>query len=273
MKFSKKFVYLLEKFFPQRFKIAKLTKNPIISKIAEKMLFDKNNLTILPKDNTVEIKINKKISPIESVIVPSKIVEHFINEANTHFIMDFCICRESMNCKNHKIDLGCLFMGDSAKEINKEFGRIVTKEEALDHIKKCQNNGLVHIIGRDKLDEMWLGVKSGLKLLTVCNCCSCCCLWKMLPYLDKNLSSSVKKLPGSKIVVTNDCIGCGKCTENICFINAIFLKNDKAKISEECLICGRCAEICPNNAIKIIIHDDKFIEKTINRVKKSVKIN
>ena len=65
------FLYnLLEKIFPHRFKIAKLTKNPIISKIANKMLFEKNNLTILPKDNTVEIKINKKIQQIDSINVP-----------------------------------------------------------------------------------------------------------------------------------------------------------------------------------------------------------
>jgi ferredoxin len=267
MKPSKRFVKLLEKFFPYRFKIAKLSRIPIFRWIFEKMIFKKNNLIYLTKDNVVKIKLNKKIDPPESIVIPSKVVNYFIEKSSYRFIMNFCICREAMNCKDYPIEFGCLFMGEPAKKIPKNLGRTASKKEALAHVEKCRKAGLVHLIGRDKLDETWLGVGSKIPLVTVCNCCNCCCLWRMLPYLDNKLSSTVKRMPGVKIQVNNNCNGCGVCSKNVCFIKGIKIKDDVAVISDSCLACGRCAQVCPNNAIEIIIEDKDFIKKTIQRVK------
>jgi ferredoxin len=234
------------------------------------MLFDKTNLTILPKDNIVEITLNKKIEPLENIVVPSKVVEHFIENSTTHFIMNFCLCKDAMKCKHYPTDLGCLFMGDAAKNIPEELGKIVSKKEALAHVEKCRKAGLVHLIGRDKIDQTWLGVGTKLPLITVCNCCNCCCLWKMQSHLDKTLSSRVKSMPGVKIVTNENCTGCGACTKGICFVDNISLKDDKVDIGNNCLACGRCVEICPNKAIELIIKDKDFIEKTIKRISKAV---
>jgi Pyruvate/2-oxoacid:ferredoxin oxidoreductase delta subunit len=266
---SRRFVKLLEKFFPHRFKIAKLTNITIFRWIFNKMVFEKNDLTYLTKDDVVEIQLNKKIDPPYSIVVPSKIVEYFIEQSSYRFIMNFCICREAMQCKNHPIELGCLFMGEAAKKIPPELGRSASKKEALEHIEKCREYGLVHLIGRDKLDETWLGVGSKIPLITVCNCCSCCCLWKMLPDLDSQLSSTVKKMPGLQIVINENCTGCGNCTQNVCFLDAIKIKNGVAVKNDICRGCGRCAEICSNDAIEVIIEDKDFINKTIDRVKKA----
>jgi len=97
---SKRFVKLLEKIFPHRFKIAKLSQIPIVRWIFSKMIFDKNNLTYLTKDKVVEIQLNKKIKLPENIVVPSKVVEYFIEKSSYRFIMNFCICREAMQCKN-----------------------------------------------------------------------------------------------------------------------------------------------------------------------------
>jgi len=266
---SKRYVKLLEKLFPYRFKIAKLSHIPIVKWIFTKMIFEKNNLTYLTKDNIIEIQLNKRIETLESIVVPSKVVKYFIEESSYRFIMNFCICREAMDCKKHSIELGCLFMGEAAKKIPLMLGKPASKKEAFEHIEKCRNNGLVHLIGRDKIDETWLGVGSKIPLVTVCNCCNCCCLWRMLPYLDNKLSSSVKKMPGIKTKVNKNCTGCGICIKGVCFINAIQIYNGVAAISNSCLACGRCAEICPNNAIEVIIEDKDFIKKTIERVKKA----
>lgn len=271
MQKNQKFVKLLEKFFPYRSKLAKLTKIPMMKWILNKMLFDKSNLTILPKDKTVEIKINKKIPQQESIAVPSKIVEYFIKKSGYRFIMNFCICREAMQCENYPIELGCLFMGDAAKGINKEFGHEATKEEALEHVKKCREQGLIYLIGRDRIDEAWLGVGPGTRLLVVCNCCECCCLWRMIPKMDKKTGSVVKKIPGIKIEITDKCIGCGKC-KDVCFVDTIRIKDGKSIIGDECRVCGRCADICPNDAIKIKIEDPAFINKTIERINSSVDV-
>ena len=119
---SKRFVRLLEKIFPYRFKIAKLTHIPIVRKIITKMFFDKSNLTYLTKDNVVEIQLNKKIEPPDSIVVPSKVVEYFIEKSSYRFIMNFCLCREAMQCKNYSTSLGCLFMGEAAKKIPLKLG-------------------------------------------------------------------------------------------------------------------------------------------------------
>ena len=130
---------------------------------------------------------------------------------------------------------------------------MVSKEEAIKHIKKSSENGLVHLIGRNKLDVMWLGANPGDQLMTICNCCPCCCLWKMLPDIDPQIRSKVNKMPGVKVSVDHDlCTGCGKCSEpEICFADAIHLHNKKSIISEECRGCGRCVHICPRRAISL----------------------
>ena len=269
MKPSKRFVRLLERFFPHRFKIARLSKIPFVRWIFSKMIFDKNDLTYLTKDNVVEITLNKKIKDLENIVVPSSVVKYFIEKSSYRFIMDFCICREAMQCKDYPIELGCLFMGEAARNIPKELGRSASKKEALEHVEKCRKAGLVHLIGRDKLDETWLGVGSKIPLVTVCNCCNCCCLWRMLPELDSKLSSTVKRMPGVKTIINENCTGCGACIKDVCFINAINLRDGTAEISDDCLSCGRCVEVCPNDAIEIVIKDKDFINKTIERVEKA----
>src|SRR4030042_1378686 len=220
MRPTRQFVVFLEKMFPYRFLAAKVTRVPLIREIANQMLFKQTNLTVLPKDSLVEIRLDKSIKPPDNIVLPSQVVEHFIRNTNYRFIMNFCICREANHCKNHPIEFGCLFLGDEARRINPEFGRQATVKEALTYVKKCREEGLIHLIGRDKIDETWLGVGSNGKLLTICNCCSCCCLWKILSDLDPKIRSKVKRMPGVEVTVTEKCIGCGTCTEH-CFVCAI----------------------------------------------------
>ncbi|MFX0024300.1 MAG: 4Fe-4S binding protein, partial [Candidatus Hermodarchaeota archaeon] len=183
----------------------------------------------------------------------------------------FCICRSSMKCENYPIDLGCLFLGEAVLNINPQLGKLVTKEEALIHIKNCQEAGLVHMIGRNKLDAQWLGVKPGEKLLSICNCDPCCCLWRISPVVSPKIGSKIKKMPGVKIQVNEDCIGCETCIKN-CFVNAIKIVHNKAFISIECRGCGRCVGVCPQNAIDIIIEDKDYINKSIEEIDKIIDV-
>ena len=47
----------------------------------------------------------------------------------------------------------------------------------------------------------------------------------------------------------------------------------KAVISEACRGCGRCVEVCPQNAIELTLGDNKFIEKSIERIEEIVDIS
>ncbi|MHA1910757.1 MAG: DUF362 domain-containing protein [Candidatus Kariarchaeaceae archaeon] len=264
------FVQILRKSFSSRFRLAKLTHAPIIGKVIDRMLFHEDDIVYLPKNKTIQV--NASFDPPESHPLPSQVIEHFIEEANYHWIMNFCLCRLSADCQDYPIELGCLFLGESVLEINPHLGRRVTKEEALVHIQKSQEAGLVHLIGRNKIDAVWLNVRDGKKLLTICNCCPCCCLWKMIPQVSPMISNKITKMNGISVSVTDECTGCGTCTEDVCFVDAIHLVDGKSFISSECRGCGRCVEVCPESAIVLTIDDEFYVQETIDRIEPLVSL-
>ncbi|MBN1681972.1 4Fe-4S binding protein [Candidatus Bathyarchaeota archaeon] len=266
------FISLLKKNFRYRFILAKASRIPGIGALMSKMLFENDDLIYLPKNSVVELTLNQNIPFPDTVPLPSKIIHELIDQANFHWIMDFCICRESNKCKDYPRDLGCLFMGEAAKNIDPKLGHPATKEEAHKHIIRAEEVGLIHVIGRNKLDTVWLDVYPSNKLLTVCNCCPCCCLWKMLPNLNENISRKITKMEGIEIIISHDCIGCGKC-KDVCFVNAIDIVNGKAIINDQCRGCGRCVEVCPNNAIAITPPTRAAIEDTLQRVRQNIDLN
>jgi len=156
-------------------------------------------------------------------------------------------------------------MGEAVLGINPQFGRLVSKEEALEHVKKCREAGLVHVIGRNKLDSFWLKARPDYKLLTVCNCCPCCCITRYIAHSSSKVRATATKMPGAIVEVTDKCKGCGLCTK-VCVFNAIAVINKKAKINEECRACGRCVNICPQNAVKVTLTDEDYINKAIKRI-------
>jgi ferredoxin len=268
------FVNLLKKAYPGRFHAAKLTRLPIIGRIVDHALFKGDDVIYLPRDNVVRtvIQVDQPVESAEDVVLPSQVVEHFIEQANYHWIMNSCICRDSNHCENYPIDLGCLFLGEAVLQINPQLGRLVTKEEALEHVRRCREAGLVHLIGRNKLDSVWLGARPGQKLLTICNCCPCCCLWKMIPQINPSIANKVTRMPGVTVTVTDRCLGCGTCTQDVCFVDAIRMEDGRAVISEACRGCGRCVEVCPERAIELI-GDDQFVAQSIERLSPLVDVS
>ena len=261
---------IIKKTFPNVPFIAKLTRIPILGKIFDMAMFEGDDIIYLTQDKV--IPVNKEIQKGDDMVLPSQVLEHFIEKANYHWIMNFCICRDSMQCKDYPIKLGCMFLGEAVLDINPQLGRLVTKEEALKHLKRCQEAGLIQMLGRNKLDANWLGVKPGYKLLSICNCCPCCCLWRVAPILTKKIGQKIKKMPGVNVKVTEKCIGCGTCTQGICFVDAVHIVNDRAVISEECRSCGRCVEICPQKAIELTIDDKLFVKKSIKQIETVVDV-
>jgi ferredoxin len=264
------YVKLIKKTFPNVKFIAKLTNFPLLGRVFDKLLFEGDDIIYLLQDKV--IKVDRIVGEYDEYVLPSRVLEYFIKKANYHWIMDFCICRDSMQCKDYPIDLGCLFLGEATLGINPQLGRPVTKEEALNHIKRCQEAGLVHMIGRNLLDKQWLGVKPGYKLLSICNCCPCCCLWRVSSKLSPKIGAKIKRMPGLEVRVTDECIGCGTCMDGICFVDAIHMVNDHALIDDSCRGCGRCIDVCPQNAIKLIINDKEFVNKSIEKIDKIIDV-
>lgn len=272
---SNLYIRLIKRGFRHRSVLARLTRLPVIGGMMHRALFDGDDILILPRDGSVDItrriKMDIEFLP-ENVVLPSQILDRLIRDSSHHLIMNFCICRTSNKCEDYPRNLGCLFMGKAVTKIDDKLGRLVTMDEALEHVRRCREAGLVHLVGRNKLDTIWLGAGPKEDLLTVCNCCPCCCLWKMLPALAPEIGKRVSGVPGVAVRVDgNRCIGCGRCVDDgICFVGAISLW-DKATIDEGmCRGCGRCVEFCPQSAVIIELPSSDYVDEVVRKVESLV---
>lgn len=257
-------IFIVNRIFNWRFWIASLTKkSKVAKKIIEKVLFEDDDTIIIP--NT--ISINQKIEGEKSEFLPTDILKEVIKKCEDIVIMNDCLCRTSSDCKDYPQDIGCIFLGPTSKKIPRNICHEATVEEALEHVDKADKAGLSHLIGRNKIDSVWMNVRPREGLLTICHCCPCCCLWKVLPNLDSEISDKVSKLEGVKVTVDADrCNLCKKCLKDICMSDAISLKDNKIAIDEDnCRGCGLCANICKPKAINIEYQDDT-IDSIINRM-------
>ena len=263
---------LLPFFFGTRYRLASMTrKHRRFGRLIERLFFDGDDMIVLPKDGVVrDLNLDIEIdSAGDRTVLPSDIIKGVIDRADDIFIMNHCLCRKSNKCEDYPIDHGCIFLGKGTHKIPKDFGHMATREEAKDYIDECSELGLVHIIGRNKLDSMWLNTGDKKDLMTVCNCCPCCCLWNMVRDISDSIAGSYRKMDGVEVTVDTDrCIGCGMC-QDICFTKAISITDGKCAIDDRCRGCGRCADICPNDAITVSF-DKKMIAPQIERLEKLV---
>lgn len=123
------------------------------------------------------------------------------------FAVSDCACRitrrlDGEGCGHLEKDM-CICVGDSAEfHIKTGRGREITYEEALDILKRAEDDGLVHQI---------TNIDGPEKIVGICNCCRCSCfaLRNSQMYNTPNMSRSnfVAKIDESK------CVACGSCVE------------------------------------------------------------
>jgi UDP-glucose 4-epimerase len=98
-------------------------------------------------------------------------------------------------------------------------------------------------------------------------------LWRILPHIAPQIGSKTTKMPGVAITVTEHCVGCGTCTQGVCFVDAIRLVDNRAVRSDACRGCGRCVDVCPQGAIEILIDNGEAVENTIGRLSSLVDVS
>ncbi len=257
---------VLAKIWPITWTSAKATNLPVVGPIIAKIalpLFTGNNL------NITYIPINRPVNGAGSSLLPLKVVEELIRRSSYQAIIKRCTCRDARQCKEHPIDYGCLFLGEGAREIDPRIARHVKKEEAVDHLHRCVEDGLVPMAGRVKIDNLIWGVPDRGNLLTICFCCHCCCtLLTSGRYLPQDALDSFVPLRGLRITVDAErCVGCGLCVEE-CHMGAIALDGGRIVHDElKCKGCGRCVLVCPEKAVNAEVENlDEAMEELIGRI-------
>lgn len=272
--------FLVKHTFHTRFFLSRLTrKSKIAKKIIDRLLFQDDEIYVLPNKNTVNknktsstisanIEINQSFEKDDSEFVPSEIIKTVIKQASDIVIMNRCLCRSSNDCQDYPQDFGCIFIGPASRKIASKYGRRATVEEALEHVDLADSYGLSHVIGRNKIDTVWMNVGPKEQLLTICHCCPCCCLWKVLPDLNDDISDKVMRLEDVEVhTIEENCKMCKKCLgDDVCFGNAISLENGKVSIDQnKCVGCGHCIQKCKFDAIELT-YTQKSVDAVLNRI-------
>ncbi|MFB0562695.1 MAG: 4Fe-4S binding protein [Candidatus Lokiarchaeia archaeon] len=190
-------------------------------------------MRVIPID--VSIESGSKVTPYEDL--------KELLKANRFFAVAYCPCRQiakevGEGC-DHSLEV-CLHF-DSMGEyiVSHGMGREITREEALDLLKKCNEEGLVHTT------ENHQG-----KLATICNCCGDCCVF----FRALKLSKLPRALAKSNYLSTVDsdlCEACGTCAER-CPMEAITVDEFAIVDEDRCVGCGVCYPTCSQEAIILV---------------------
>jgi len=198
--------------------------------------------------------------PIEKTIGDSRVIVPYedvvkVVENRQYYTVSDCPCRsrKALDPESEVCDMPmevCLHFDDLGRYIVQNgLGREITKEETFAVLKESADAGLVHALSN------WQQHPD-----TICNCCSCCCLF--LEAFHK-LNHHKSHDPSNYVVVIQPetCKACGLCVDR-CPMDALALEaNEKATNKKGlapnlnpdlCLGCGVCVHKCPTDSLSLV---------------------
>jgi len=191
-----------------------------------------------------------RTSPHMKAIVPEHKIDtydnmrDYVNKTKEVIGVANCVCKQGEailgeKCKIMGDDIEiCIFFGEG-NYLDRNRGRVITKDECLALLDKAENKGLVIQPG------------NSLQAFCICLCCGCCC----------GVLSSAKKFDKpAELFATNyfaeidcdKCTGCGLCIKH-CQMDAITRidKNSVELNQDRCIGCGLCVTKCAKEAITL----------------------
>ncbi len=228
---------------------------PVIGRLFAPLFRAEQNEAIL-------LPIGEAIRGSESVVLPYPLLAPLVEGASVRTILNECVCRRVEGCQAYPRDVGCLFLGDGASQIDADLGQRATVEEALAHMERAMSAGLMPTILHAAFDAYLLNIPYR-RMLTVCFCCECCCTVRYeLRTGPQAFRDAVVRLPGLTVRVGEGCTGCGACL-TVCDAGAIALQEGGASADKgawideaQCKGCGRCATTCPAGAIEVRVANE-----------------
>ena len=206
---------------------------PGFARLADQF-FPKAFTRVIPVEQSVEAG-NQQVLDIDSA---DKIILNAEKVALTR-----CTCRLIAHKCDNPLEV-CIQVDNAARyTLDRGTGREISKDEALQILRDCEEKGLVHVT----MNKTHAGH-------FICNCCSCCC--QALPLV---ISEGLNILDPSRYQAEIDpetCSACGTCLER-CFFNAIVPAEPDNEdsvmqvIGEKCMGCGLCQVTCPEAAITL----------------------
>ena len=162
-----------------------------------------------------------RVIPVESALegIPGvnefERISHYLDKYD-RFSVSPCSCRASRTsigdgCGHLDEDM-CIQMGKGAEHyIRSGRAREITREQALEIIKRAEENGLMHDM---------VNIEEPGESAAICNCCACACF-----------GLRVGLMYGARDAIRSNYVA----------------EVDEAK----CVACGQCVETCPGNALKL----------------------
>ncbi len=192
--------------------------------------------TMIPQSVVRVIPVNVSIEHETQILAFDDIKEVIDNARN--LAVTPCSCRIIDGSCGKPLEV-CVQIDRAADyAIERGTGRKLSKEEAIEMMKMCEEEGLVHVSDNHRSPDH-----------VICNCCKDCCLnWT-------SLRTGLKKFAAPSrfeaVVDAELCSSCETCLDR-CYFDAITMEgeDDTAIVgSEKCMGCGLCMVVCPTEAI------------------------
>ncbi|MBU1399205.1 MAG: 4Fe-4S binding protein [Proteobacteria bacterium] len=188
----------------------------------------------------IEEQISEREEPLPYERVSS------IIENGQSFLVNDCICKKERGLLDKPCDRPlqvCLAIAPIPGIFdNSPQGRVISKGEAYELLKKTEEEGLVHLSGNVQYGPIY-----------ICNCCKCCC----------GVLRAINEwgIPAAEVVNSHycaeidpdKCISCGLCLDERCQVGAIEEGEDAYRIiRDRCIGCGLCITTCPAEAVRLV---------------------
>jgi Na+-translocating ferredoxin:NAD+ oxidoreductase RNF subunit RnfB len=197
------------------------------------------------------IPVRKSIN-VEHRIATYDELRDLIEKAEGRIRIGECLCRKAMHMAGHTCSVTtrketCMgFRGFGDLMARTGWGRVISKEEALEIAAKNEEDGLV------------LQPCNQQEIEGICSCCGDCCgalkAFKTLPrpaeFVASNYHAQVK---------ADLCNGCGACVDR-CQMEAVAIQDEVAAVNlDRCIGCGLCVSKCPTESICLVKKEKEFV--------------